>query len=62
MKNFESIFAAYILVWAIFFVYSITVARRLAEVREEVKALKAAVMGGSKEDGSTGLTTGSAGR
>jgi len=48
MKNFESLFAAYIFVWAIFFVYYLTVARRLAEVREELKALKAAVLGGSE--------------
>jgi len=48
MKNFESLFAAYILVWAIFFVYYFTVARRLAELREELNALKAAVLGGSE--------------
>lgn len=50
MKNFESLFAAYILVWAIFFVYYISVARRLAEVREELKALRASLAGEAKED------------
>jgi CcmD family protein len=48
LKNFESLFAAYILVWAVFFVYYFTVARRLAELREELKALKAAVLEGSE--------------
>ena len=52
MKNFESILAAYLFVWAIFFVYFVTVARRLAELRAEVKALKAAVTGGPKEGAS----------
>ena len=50
MKNFESLFAAYILVWAIFFVYYFSVARRLAEVRDELKALKSAVFGRAEED------------
>ena len=53
MKNFESLFAAYILVWAIFFVYHISIARRLAEVREELKALRASVLGDVKEDSAT---------
>lgn len=50
MKNFESLFAAYILVWAIFFVYYVSVARRLAEVRDELKALRASLGGQEKED------------
>jgi uncharacterized small protein (DUF1192 family) len=45
MKNFESLFAAYILVWAIFAVYEISVARRVARLREEIARLKDLVRG-----------------
>jgi CcmD family protein len=40
MKNLESLMAAYLAVWAIFFVYYFTVARRLARLQEELKRLK----------------------
>jgi hypothetical protein len=40
MKNFEFLFSAWMLVWAIFFGYEITVARRLTRVREEIERLK----------------------
>jgi CcmD family protein len=40
MKNLESVMAAYLLVWAIFFVYQLTVARRLARLQAEVERLK----------------------
>lgn len=40
MKNFESLFAAYLAVWAIFFVFEVTVARRLARLRQEFDRLK----------------------
>ncbi len=40
MKNLESLMAAYLFVWAIFFVYYLTVAQRLARLREEVERLK----------------------
>lgn len=40
MKNFEFLFTAWMVVWAIFFGYEITVARRLAQVREEIERLK----------------------
>jgi CcmD family protein len=40
MKNFESILAAYLIGWAIFFVYYLTVARRLARVEEELRRLQ----------------------
>lgn len=39
MKNYESLFAAYLLVWAIFFVYEISVGRRLAALQDEVARL-----------------------
>jgi hypothetical protein len=40
MSNFGFLFTAWMLVWAIFFVYEISVARRIGEVREEVERLK----------------------
>jgi CcmD family protein len=45
MKNFESLFAAYILVWAIFTVYEISVARRVARLQAELERLKELVRG-----------------
>ncbi len=40
MKNLESLMAAYLFVWAVFFVYHLTVARRLARLQAEVERLK----------------------
>ena len=40
MKNLESLMAAYLVVWAIFIAYHLTVARRLARLQAEVKRLK----------------------
>jgi hypothetical protein len=40
MKNLDSIFAAYLIGWAIFFAYYLTVARRTAALREDIERLK----------------------
>ncbi len=40
MKNLESLMAAYLFVWGIFFLYHFTVARRLSRLQEEVERLK----------------------
>ena len=40
MKNLQSLMAAYLFVWGIFFVYHLTVAQRLARLQDEVKRLK----------------------
>jgi len=40
MKNLESLMAAYLFVWGIFFVYHLTVAQRLARLQTEVERLK----------------------
>jgi len=45
VKNFESLLAAYLIAWAIFFGYHILVGRRLAQLRDEVERLKARVVG-----------------
>ena len=40
MKNLDSVFAAYLAGWGVFFAYFITVARRTAALREEIERLK----------------------
>ncbi len=40
MKNLQSVFAAYLIGWAIFFLYYVTVARRTAALREDIERLK----------------------
>jgi hypothetical protein len=40
MKNLDSVFAAYMVGWAVFFVYYISVARRTVALRDEVERLK----------------------
>jgi CcmD family protein len=40
MKNFESLFAAWMVVWAVFFLYEVTVARRLSELQDDIEQLK----------------------
>jgi CcmD family protein len=40
MKNFEFLFTAWMVVWAVFFVYQISVARRITQVRREIERLK----------------------
>jgi CcmD family protein len=40
MKNLNSVFAAYLFVWGIFFVYFLSVARRVSSLRDEVERLK----------------------
>ena len=40
MKDFQFLFAAWIAVWAVFFVYEVTVARRISKLRGEIDRLK----------------------
>ncbi len=40
MKNFGFLFTAWIAVWAVFFVYELTVASRVSKLRDEVERLK----------------------
>ena len=40
MRNFEFLFAAWMVVWAVFFVYEFTVGQRVGKLREEVERLK----------------------
>jgi len=45
MKNFQFLFTAWIAVWAVFFVYELSVASRLAKLREEIERLKQQLRG-----------------
>lgn len=46
MKNFWSIFAAYLTAWFIFLLYDFSVSRRLARLREQLDRLKERVRQG----------------
>lgn len=40
MKNFDNLFAAWMVVWVVFFFYEVSVARRLSRLREELDRLR----------------------
>lgn len=40
MKNLDSVFAAYMIGWAIFFVFYLTVAQRTSALRKDIERLK----------------------
>jgi CcmD family protein len=40
MKNFHFLFTAWMAVWAVFFVYQLSVASRMSKVHEEIERLK----------------------
>ncbi|HZS70800.1 MAG TPA: hypothetical protein VFA13_03095 [Candidatus Acidoferrum sp.] len=41
MKNLGSVFAAYMIGWAVFFLFSVSIARRTRTLREEIERLNA---------------------
>ncbi len=43
MKNLDSVFAAYLIGWGIFFTYFLTVARRTSALREDIERLKSSL-------------------
>jgi hypothetical protein len=43
MKNLDSVFAAYLIGWGIFFLYFLTVARRTSALREDIERLKSSL-------------------
>jgi len=46
VKNLGSVFAAYVIGWAIFFVFYLTVARRTSHLKEELDRLRDSVKKG----------------
>jgi DNA invertase Pin-like site-specific DNA recombinase len=43
MKNLDSVLAAYLAGWAIFFLYYVSVSRRMQTLREEIERLKSSL-------------------
>ena len=46
MKNLDSVFAAYLIGWAVFFVFYLTIAKRTSGLRAEIERLKSTVSRG----------------
>jgi hypothetical protein len=40
MKNLDSVFAAYVIGWAVFFVFYLSVAKRTSALRDDLERLK----------------------
>ena len=40
MKNLDSVFAAYLIGWAVFFIFFVTLAKRTSDIRAELERLK----------------------
>jgi len=40
LKNLDSVFAAYLIGWGIFFLFSVSVAKRSSGLKEEIARLK----------------------
>jgi hypothetical protein len=43
MKNLNSVFAAYLVGWGVFFLFYVTVAKRTSDLKAEVERLKSTV-------------------
>jgi hypothetical protein len=43
MKNFDSIFAAYVLGWAVFFGFYLSIGKRVSALRADIEQLKKSV-------------------
>jgi hypothetical protein len=43
MKNINSVFAAYLIGWGIFFLFYVTIAKRTSDLRAEIERLKNAL-------------------
>jgi len=43
MKNLDSVFAAYLIGWGVFFVFYVSIARRTSALRDEVERLKSSL-------------------
>jgi hypothetical protein len=43
MKNLDSVFAAYLIGWGVFFLFYITIAKRTSDLRAEIERLKSSL-------------------
>jgi hypothetical protein len=48
VKNLDSVFAAYLIGWGIFFAFSLSVAKRAASLKEELAQLKERLQDGAR--------------
>ena len=48
MRNLDSVFLAYILGWAVFFGFYLSIAKRSNDLRAEVERLKKSALGNSR--------------
>ncbi len=46
MKNLDSVFAAYLIGWAVFFVFYLSVAKRTSSLRDDLERLKDSIQRG----------------
>ena len=43
MKNLDSVFAAYMIGWGVFFLFFLTIAKRTYDIRAEIERLKSSL-------------------
>jgi hypothetical protein len=43
MKNLDSVFAAYLIGWGVFFLFYVSIAKRTSDLRTEIERLKNAL-------------------
>lgn len=44
MKNLQSVFAAYVIGWGVFFLFYLTIAKRTSDLRTEINRMKDAAI------------------
>jgi hypothetical protein len=49
VKNLNSVFAAYLIGWSVFFLFFVSIAKRSSDLRTEVERLKNSAPGKSQE-------------
>jgi CcmD family protein len=50
VKNLNSVFAAYLIAWGVFFLYYLSVARRAAALKDELEQLKNSLKRGDQRN------------
>jgi hypothetical protein len=49
MKNLDSVFAAYVIGWGVFFVFFLTIVKRTSELRSEIERLRVLCRGNNEQ-------------
>jgi len=50
VKNLNSVFAAYLIGWGIFFLFFVSIVKRSSDLRADVERLKKSVLKGGSEE------------